>query len=444
MSANPLLIIHGWSDHSTSFINLSQLLQKELKQEIHYFNLADYLSMDDEITFDDIITAMEHAWHKSQLPTKPYSVDVIAHSTGGLIIRDWICRNFTPENCPIKHLVMLAPATFGSGLAHKGQAFIGRVVKGFTNEKMFQVGEKILQGLELGSDYSWNLAMQDRFGTLDYYGPGKILCTVLIGDTGYTGISAAANEKGTDGVIRIAAANMNCSFLKADFSQKPQQPTYQLQTSLGLTAFGILTQENHSSIVAVEDTTNNPLTISSIIGGLTVNDYQFHTWCQQLTELTQNTICSDSENTETYYNQHSVFLVQNQFNEFIKDYFLEFYTPDDNQHWFSQIFHEKAIMNAHNFSQNPSYRSLYINYHILQQQFDKEWDGMCISLTAQPQFSMNNNVGYRTFTDNDIGGIHFSKEQVTQLFIPNQTLLTRIIIRREQAEKVFEIHELAS
>ncbi len=170
MPANPLLIIHGWSDHGISFHPLINLLQQQLQQDIHSFNIADYLSMDDEITFDDIVTAMERAWHNKNLPTQPYSIDVIVHSTGGLIIRDWLSRYFTPETSPIKHLVMLAPANFGSPLAHKGQAFIGRIIKGFSGEKMFQVGAKILQGLELASPYSWELALQDRFGARDFYG----------------------------------------------------------------------------------------------------------------------------------------------------------------------------------------------------------------------------------------------------------------------------------
>lgn len=442
MAQNPLLIIHGWSDHATSFQHLAMILQQQLKQDIHLFDLADYLSMDDEITFDDIVTAMEHAWHKHQLPTKPYSVDVIVHSTGGLVVRDWLSRNFTPETCPIKHLVMLAPANFGSPLAHKGQAFIGRIIKGFSGEKMFQVGEKILQGLELASPYTWELALQDRFGAQEFYGPGRILCTVLVGNTGYTGISAAANENGSDGVVRIATANMNCAYLDADFSQNPLNPTYVFQASSGITAFGILDGEDHSSITARDGAPRNPLTISTIIGGLTVADQNFFDWCQQLNELTQNVMLQGRQNPYTHSYQNSVFLVQNQYGEHIPDYFLEFYTPNGDQNWFAQVFHQDVISNAHPYGQDNSYRSLYINYTLLQQQFAKTWEQMCLSLTALPEFKRNGNVGYRTFTDDDIGAIQFSKEQVAKLFAPNRTLLTRITIRREQAERVFQIHNL--
>lgn len=437
--ANPILIIHGWSDNSSSFKPLINLLQAQLKRDIHLFDLADYLSMDDEITFDDIVSAMAHAWEKNNLPTAPYSVDVIVHSTGGLVIRDWLCRNFTPESAPVKHLVMLAPANFGSPIAHKGQAFIGRIIKGFNSEKLFQVGEKILQGLELASPYTWELAMQDRFGLQDFYGPGKILCTVLTGNTGFTGISAAANENGTDGVVRVATANMNCALLTADFSQDPLNPLYSYRQSSGSTAFGVMAGEDHGSIAAKDCPPRNELTLSNIIGGLTVTDQAFPDWCAALAEMTANVMLQGQQNEYTHGYQNSVFLVENQYAEHIDDYFLEFYSPHENQGWFAQAFHEDVITSVHAYSQNKGYRSLYVDCTQLQK-ISPQWEQMCLSLTAVPEFTKNGNVGYRTFTDKDIGAIRFTKEQAAQLFAPNRTLLTRIIIKREQAERVFQIH----
>ena len=52
------------------------------------------------------------------------------HSTGALVVRDWLPRHFTPARAPVKRLVMLAPAYFGSHLTHKGRSFTGRVYKG--------------------------------------------------------------------------------------------------------------------------------------------------------------------------------------------------------------------------------------------------------------------------------------------------------------------------
>ena len=121
MSDRPVVILHGWSDVSTSFEPLAKLLRAKLgSPNISFIHLVDYISMEDEVRFDDIASAMEVAWKRESLPTEAGSVDAIVHSTGGLVIRDWLQRNYRPDKAPIKHLVMLAPPNFGSPLAHKG------------------------------------------------------------------------------------------------------------------------------------------------------------------------------------------------------------------------------------------------------------------------------------------------------------------------------------
>ena len=126
MRDRPIVILHGWSDMSTSFEPLAKLLRAKLNgREISIIHLADYISMEDEVRFDDIVSAMAMAWKKNDFPTSAGSVDAIVHSTGGLVIRDWLQRNYEPDDVPIKHLVMLAPAYFGSPLAHKGRSFLG-------------------------------------------------------------------------------------------------------------------------------------------------------------------------------------------------------------------------------------------------------------------------------------------------------------------------------
>src|SRR3989344_1494069 len=174
----PLVIIHGWSDDARSFRKLAHALEKELNRTAQQINLADYVSMDDEVTYDDLVAAMMKAWQDRSLPQTLKSVDVVVHSTGGLIIRHWLIKYFKPDQAPIDHLVMLAPANFGSPLAHKGQSFYGRIIKGFNSKKIFQVGKKLLEGLEVGSEYTWNLAMQDRFDDAIFYDTDKILCSV--------------------------------------------------------------------------------------------------------------------------------------------------------------------------------------------------------------------------------------------------------------------------
>ena len=135
--------------------------------------------MEDEIRFDDLVSAMAMEWKKNNFPTSTGSGDAIVHSTGGLVIRDWLQRNYEPNDAPIKHLVMLAPANFGSPLAHKGQSFLGRLWKGTIVKQTgaaFQTGTHILKSLELASPFTWDLAEQDLFADGEkMYNPGNVL-----------------------------------------------------------------------------------------------------------------------------------------------------------------------------------------------------------------------------------------------------------------------------
>jgi pimeloyl-ACP methyl ester carboxylesterase len=446
MDNRPLLIIHGWSDHSASFRRLAELLRLNTGRDIRLINLANYITMDDEITFDDIVSAMSKAWKREGLPETGFATDVIVHSTGGLIVRDWLTRNYTPNNAPIKHLVMLAPANFGSPLAHKGQSFFGRVIKGFDSPKLFQIGIKILQGLELASPYTWQLAMRDRFSGNDFYGPKKILCTTLVGNTGFTGISAAGNEDGSDGVVRVSTANMECAFLEADFSHDPLHPTFTYRKSTGETAFAILNGENHSTIAAKEGGFKNRNTLSFILRALSVEDDDFELWRKELHQANRALMDATKSNSTKNGFQNTVFLVQNQFGKPIEDYFLEFYLNGKGTSWFAEIFHRDVITTVHAYSEDKSYRSIYANCTVLREQLLEDaarpWDSMSVSLTALPEFKRNGNVGYRTFGDKDIGAIKLMREEVSDVFVENRSLFVHVTLRREQADKVFEIYKL--
>ncbi|WVM93258.1 hypothetical protein ULG90_04305 [Halopseudomonas pachastrellae] len=81
-------------------------------------------------------------------------------------------------------------------------------VKGWKGTRLFETGAQILKGLELASSYSWELAEQDLFNADAPLGDGSLLCTVLVGNSGYSGIAAVANKPGTDGTVRVSTANL--------------------------------------------------------------------------------------------------------------------------------------------------------------------------------------------------------------------------------------------
>src|SRR5450759_381910 len=238
--SEPTVIIHGWSDDSSSFNNLASFIKQKLNTPPIIIRLADWISMQDDVTYPDLVVAMQRAWVASGLLTGLRSVNVVVHSTGALVTRDWMTKYFTPESVPIKRLLMLAPANFGSPLAHKGRSFIGRVIKGW-GEPSFQTGTQILKGLELGSPYTFNLAERDLFNDqARWYGRDRILGTVLVGNTGYSGVAAIANEEGSDGTVRISTANLNAAKLEIVLDENQQAKSIKWKHVNGSIAFGIL------------------------------------------------------------------------------------------------------------------------------------------------------------------------------------------------------------
>jgi len=178
MAKNPVLIVHGWSDNYKSFIPLKQWLENNgyLTQDVFFGN---YESMEDNVTFDDLADGLQTRFKemidKQQLPPlNPFSLDVIVHSTGGLVIRHWLHHYLVDEckgdlnRCPIQRLIMLAPANFGSRLAAQGKSGLAKLFKGGMAHG-FETGRLILEGLELGSPITWQIAEQDLFSQRKIY-----------------------------------------------------------------------------------------------------------------------------------------------------------------------------------------------------------------------------------------------------------------------------------
>jgi pimeloyl-ACP methyl ester carboxylesterase len=85
--ADKLLIVHGYSDGSTSFTGLADFLVSEgIYKPDHVFYL-DYSSMDDDATFRDFADKLD-ADHRTRLGQE--RVDVVCHSTGSLVVRAWL------------------------------------------------------------------------------------------------------------------------------------------------------------------------------------------------------------------------------------------------------------------------------------------------------------------------------------------------------------------
>jgi len=439
-----LVIIHGWSDTHHSFVRLGRRLVADgVIPDVKHVRLGDYVSLDDDVTFDDLIRALDAAWKKQKLPTAPRSVDIVVHSTGALVIRHWMTSFFKPSTNPVNRLLMLAPANFGSPLAHKGRSFVGRIVKGFKSERSFHTGTHILKGLELASPFSWDLAHRDRFGSETWYGPGRVLCTVLVGTAGYSGISAAANENGTDGTVRVSTAHLNPALVNFDFASDPQNPKLSFQHANGATAFARIPSDNHSTIALKDNGPRHARTLDFIKDALQVTDATFPAFVDKLEAFSETARADEASRPYTQAYQNTVVRLVDDTGAFVTDYFLEVFAKDkqekqvDNQR--TCVIQEDVFEKVHAYSDNAAYRSLLFNTTALDSELIRHGLPLFVSVTAVPDIGKTKTVGYSTFGYDDIGSIKLAPARLKKLFQADRTVLVNMKIHREQTEKVFKV-----
>lgn len=448
-----LVIIHGWSDTSRSFGKLGRELVREgVVPGVTHVRLGDYISLDDDITFDDLAVALEKAWQDEGLPTGARSVDVLVHSTGALVVRHWMTMHYEPTTSPVRRFLMLAPANFGSPLAHKGRSFIGRIVKGFKSDKPFQTGTHILNGLELASPFAWELALRDRFSSDRWYGPGRALATVLVGTSDYSGISGTANQPGTDGTVRVATANLNASYFRFDFRHARPKPGEEPPPGKllppkepnGLAAFARIPEENHSTIAFKDGGPENVDTRNLIRQALQVTDADFPAFAERLA-VYSDLARADVDDWDTYRHgfQDTVVRLSDDFGRPVDDYFLEVFAkrddgrPDDET---TRRIQEEVVQTVHTNDLDPSRRSLLLNATALRTILANR--PLYISLTAMPDIRRTRSVGYSTLRYDDIGSIKLTPQLLGRFVQPDRTVLVDILISRRQEDRVFRFSKL--
>ena len=139
-----LAFVHGWSVTNTeTYGGLPPRLRNEAKAQginlrVRHVLLGRYISFHDEVRLPDLSRAFAQACRDE---IEPRLADgqrfvCITHSTGGPVIRDWWQRYYRSQGgqrgnerrrCPMSHLIMLAPANYGSALAQLGKGRLGRL-----------------------------------------------------------------------------------------------------------------------------------------------------------------------------------------------------------------------------------------------------------------------------------------------------------------------------
>lgn len=474
-------IIHGWSDTSRSFVDLSNFLAAH-GYSVRQIWLGDYISMDDDVRVEDAAKRM-HAVVGELIANGELeaSFDLIVHSTGGLVAREWIVSYFPDgKGCPVKRLLMLAPANFGSRLASIGKSMIGRVTKGWNN--WFQTGAEMLKALELASPYQWNLARRDLLdpsgeGT-GPYGVGKVWPFVIVGSRGYpSGMRQIVNEDGSDGTVRVAATNLNVAGLTVDFTRDVEQPEirpWHWRAGAKQIPLAVLPDRNHGSIVHPDPSTKGGSTGSTaeaagVLGQLILQalgcetqrqyDRIFDEW-HKLSEDTvalvadagrRNGIFSKDAPKEEAFHQYLqvVTLVRDDHGQPVDDYFLEFYSPDTPGSDDIVRFQRDVLEHVHVNGQDASLRCLFIDRTDLVNKYygrinDPAKRRVAVSISAA---SVGRNVRYFDSEREGAKGhlviheedIDLREELGAARLHRNATHLVEIVIPREPIDKVFKL-----
>jgi len=223
---DPILLIHGYSAESsgTSASDIESIygsLPRALRQiygakNVLELDVSRYLSLNDGVTIDDISRAMHHCLREDFPHLLQKRFHVIVHSTGALVIRNWI-RLFSKRPSPVQTIIYLAGANFGSGWAHIGR---GQLAK--WGRQVFQHGAdrglKVLDALELGSSSAIELHLHfTRRGHMmsKEFETNECVITGSQADVSWFPIPVRyAKEDGSDGVVRVSAANLNFNYVR--------------------------------------------------------------------------------------------------------------------------------------------------------------------------------------------------------------------------------------
>ncbi|TSJ45385.1 esterase/lipase family protein [Fluviicola chungangensis] len=224
MKTLTLAFVHGYSvTNLDTYGEMPLRLMQEAgnygyQLKIEHIFLGRYISFNDEVRLEDIARAMEQAVQEQLIPNLVAGerFACITHSTGGPVVRTWWNNYYKDrKTCPMSHLVMLAPANYGSALAQLGKSRLSRIKSWFDG---VEPGQRVLNWLELGSSDAWKLNKDWTLNGQKHIGPNGIFPFSLIGQDIdrklYDHLNSYTGELGSDGVVRVAAANQNGRYVK--------------------------------------------------------------------------------------------------------------------------------------------------------------------------------------------------------------------------------------
>jgi len=331
-----------------------------------------------------------------------------------LVIRSWL-TTYAARRSRLKRLIGLAPATFGSPLAHTGRSTLGAIFKGRKElgADFMEAGDEVLQGLELGSRFTWDLAHQDLIGRKPFYGPDADTPYIFVfcGTEAYGGARRLVNQPGTDGTVRLAGAALNTRKISIDLT-RPAEDTgvhkrVQLErwSNVALPVY-LVPGLNHGSIL----TEPSDELVERLYSALKVaSPAQFDKWSAQTA-----TRFGAGAATTTRFQQFVVHAVDER-GDGIADYNVQLLTDDGNG---GRQEVAGFDLDVHVYGRDPSLRCFHVNLDELK---PARLKSLYLQVVASARSRM---VGYVGFDTSNQPG-HMQSASINEITIDITSVLKK-------------------
>jgi pimeloyl-ACP methyl ester carboxylesterase len=461
--AKKLMLVHGYSDGSTSFTALRDFFRDHANYEELHTHFIDYTSMDDQTSYEDLADKFETDYRRLFGHER---IDVVCHSTGSLVVRAWLAlhnerfrrraRNNDPlPPCPVERLVCFAPANFGSDLALLGQSFLSKFRTTFFNshsqsDDRFETGKRLLQGLEPASPFQWRLSMYDLHGAYTYFSadqPPERRCYpfILSAGTGYTGLEAklikARAKPGTDGTVRIPGTSLNTRLCTLDFLDNGESNLiWYDEVKFSNIPFAVFAGFNHGSIIDPKmpefTAADGPGTLALEALQVT-SDAAYEAVYQKYAEALQKHYAR-MEGADKRCFQQFFFKVRDDVDLPVSDYYVDFHVMERNgktNEELTVLFDDYFQASFYPHSVDPSHRVMLVDCSQLEDFRKLLAEHDCRLMVEVNGVSPGSSVVYapQKFEVYDPAK---AKDYKVSFLYPNTTTLVDIVLNRQQADRM--------
>lgn len=401
MARRPIVLVHGYSDQGDSFARWRELLAAA-GYDATTVHVGSYVSLSNEISIKDIAEGFDRALRHAGFGPE-VEFDAFVHSTGMLVIREWLAGTIGSIDRPeiaverqarLKHLIALAPATYGSPMAHKGRSWLGAVFKGGKSPgpDFMEAGDMVLRGLELGSAYTWDLAHRDFLADPPVYGRSAATPYpfIFVGLKDYGWLKRAVTEPGTDGTVRWAGVGFNSRKIRIDLTAEPtRRKRVHIEPWRNTTVPQVLVPDlNHSSILR-EPT---PALVQMVLAALQVNSAAAYTaWSDQHQAGNARAVTKAKARPWQQFVVHAI----DERGDGITDFFLELGTVKDGS--FVEV--RNFDMDVHAYKEDESYRAFHVDLSKLDDVRAGQKGPLAIRVIASSGTEL---VGYHGFSSDRI------------------------------------------